>query len=118
MLVLSSQIVNFAFIVTDCHEQLTVCLFTSQELMDDLLHISQASARSDFLERIFNFISALHLLFHLFLQKGAPHFLDHVVLLHFQFVGVLILVGCGFSNFLLPSDALHASLKSFFLIFD
>jgi len=39
MLILMSEVIDFAFIITDCHKELTVCLFSSQELVHDLLDI-------------------------------------------------------------------------------
>ena len=84
--------------------------------MDNLLHIGEASAGTDLLEGIFYLVGALHLTLHFTLQELRPKLLGKVVFLHFELIGIFVLISSGFSDLLLSGNAVHASLKGFFLV--
>ena len=83
VLILASQVINLALVVTDSHEQMRVGMLTGEEFVNDFLHIGQTCRGTDLLESLLDLLCPLHLLLHLLLEELAPHLLDHVVFLHF-----------------------------------
>jgi hydrogenase-4 membrane subunit HyfE len=57
---------------------------------------------------------ALHLLAH----EGVPKFLDKELVSHFNFGGVLVFVGSGFSDVLITLLTLDSSLNGLFFVLD
>ena len=86
VLILATKVINLALVIANCHKQLRVSLLSRQEFVHYLLHVGEASACTDLLESIFNFLSAFHLSLHLLLEELRPHLLYHEVFLHFKFV--------------------------------
>ena len=86
--------------------------------MHDFLNIGETCRRTNLLEGVLDFVCSLHFLFHFLLEELRPHLLNHVVLLHLQFVGVLVFICSCFSDLLLTGNAVHPSLECFFLIFN
>jgi len=81
-----------------------------------LLDIREASLSSDLLEGLLDLSSPRHLFFHLGLQKSTPELLGQEVFIHFELIGVLVVVGCLISDLLLAGISLDASLKGRLLV--
>lgn len=86
--------------------------------MHYLLHIGETCRCTDLLEGVLYLVSPFHLLFHLLLKELAPHLLNHVVLLHFQLIRVLVLVCRSLRDLLLSRHPVHSPLKGLFLVLD
>ena len=81
-----------------------------------MLNIREASLSSDLLEGLLDLSSPRHLFFHLGLQKCTPELLGQEVFIHFELIGVLVVVGCLISDLLLAGISLDASLKGRLLV--
>lgn len=114
--VLLAKVVDLSLVVTDCHKQLGIRVLASEELVNDFLDVREPGSCPDFLECVFYILSSFHFFLHLSLEKGTPESLHHEVLLHFEFIGVFVLVGSGLRYFLLSPDSLHPPLECFLLV--
>ena len=86
LLVLVPQHVQLLLIIRHSLKQLTVGRLPREELLNDLLHIGEASLRSDLLESLLNLRSTGHLFVHFRLQKSAPELLCEEILIHFELI--------------------------------
>ena len=75
-LILSSKSVNLGLVVADSLEQLTVCLFSREEFLDNFLYVCAAGILSNSLECLLILLLAIHLLLHLLLEVGTPESLN------------------------------------------
>lgn len=108
--------VKLLLIIAHILQILAVSSLTSEEFLDDLLNIRLASLGTNVLESLFNLGSSVHLLLHLALEEAAPELLGKQVLVHLEFVGVLVVVGGLVADLLLASVALDASLQGSLLV--
>ena len=105
------QHVQLLLVVRHSLKQLTVGRLPREELLNDLLHIGEASLRPYLLKRLLYFRRARHLLVHLRLKEGAPELLRQKVLIHFELVRVFIVVGRLIADLLLPRVSLDSALE-------
>jgi hypothetical protein len=116
--VLISQVVNFPLILRYSHQQLGVCLFSSQESVDNLVDIRVTSGGSDLLESVLNNIVLIHLTLHLSFKESREESLYQKLLLHFNLILILILISSHLGNFSLSLDSLHSSSEGIFFVSD
>ena len=81
-----AQSVKLLLVLAYSMEQLTVGCFTSEELLDNLLNVREASLSVDLLESSLNLGVAGHLFFHLGFKEGAPKLLRQEVLVHLELI--------------------------------
>ena len=86
LLVLMPQHVQLLLIIRHSLKQLTVGGLPREELLNDLLHIGEASLRSDLLESLLDLRCTGHLFVHFRLQKSAPELLCEEILIHFELI--------------------------------
>ena len=113
LLVIKSQFINFSFIVGNLHEQMGISLLTSHEILYDFVNVRETCSCSNVLESLFNLRMIFHFIFHFSSQEFSEKTMNKKLILHFNFILILILVSCHFCNFLLMSNSCNSSLKSF-----
>ena len=114
----SPQSLQLLFMLTDGLQEASVCLFSSEEFVNDFLDVSDSSLRPDPLECVLNNVWLVHLFVHLHLVVLAPHLLDHEVLAHLDLILVLVLIGSGFRDLALSLHAIHPLLQRILLVLD
>ena len=86
LFMIMAQSVKLLLVLAYSMEQLTVGCFTSEELLDNLLNVREASLSVDLLESSLNLGVAGHLLLHLCFKEGAPKLLRQEVLVHLELI--------------------------------
>lgn len=86
LLVLSPQTIQLLFVLTHGVQQLRVGRFSCEELLHDLLNVTEARLSSDLLESTLYLSCLRHLSVHLVLEELSPEFLSQEVLVHLQLI--------------------------------
>ena len=115
-LIVLSENVKLLLVVRNGLKELGVSGLPCEEFLDDLLDVREASLSSDLLEGLLDLSIFGHLSVHFGLQKCRPELLSKEILVHFELIGVLVVVCSLISDLLLASVSLDASLKGSFLV--
>ncbi len=91
-------------------QELRVGCLSSKESLNDLLNVRKACLSLDCLESGLNFLSTIHLFFHLCLEECAPELLSQKVFIHLQLITVFVVIGCLVSDLLLAGVSLNTAL--------
>lgn len=118
LLMVNSQVVDFALVFRYGHQKLRISNLTSQESVNDFVDVRESRSSSDFLEGVLNIVVLVHFLLHFLFQEGGEKSLDQELLLHFDLILIFVFVGGHFSNLLLSLDPDHSPLEGFFFISD
>ena len=86
LFMIMAQSVKLLLVLAYSMEQLRVGGFTSEELLDNLLNIREASLGVDLLEGSLYLGIAGHLLLHLGFKESAPKLLRQEVLVHLELI--------------------------------
>ena len=111
-----AQSIQFLLVLAYSVKQLRVSCLTSEELLDNLLNVREASLCVDLLESLLDFSIASHLFLHLGFEESAPKLLRQEVLVHLQFIRIFVVVCSLVSDLLLSSVPLDAPFESSLLV--
>lgn len=116
LLILPAQTIKLLFVLTHSVQQLRVSSLSREELLHDLLNVTEARLCSDLLECTLDLGGLRHLSVHLVLEELGPEFLSQEVFVHLELVRVLIVIGSLVPDLLLPRVPLDAPLKGRLLV--
>ena len=86
LLVIMAQSIKLLLVLADSMKQLRVGCLASEELLDDLLNVREASLCVDLLESLFDFGITGHFLLHLGFKESAPKLLRQEVFVHLELI--------------------------------
>jgi len=104
------------FILANLSNELAIGSFSGQELLGDVFDIVGAWCVFYCLESFFYLISSSHFCLHFRWEELGPELLDHIVLLHFDFIWIFIVICRLLCDLLLSVKPKHSSLSCFLLI--
>ena len=116
LLIIMAQSIKLLLVLADSVKQLRVGCLASEELLDDLLNVREASLCVDLLESLFDFGISSHFLLHLGFKESAPKLLRQEVFIHLELIRIFVVVCCLVPDLLLPCVALDASLEGSLLV--
>lgn len=86
LLILPAQTIELLFVLTHSVQQLRVSRLSREELLHDLLNVTEARLSSDLLESTLDLGGLRHLSVHLVLEELGPEFLSQEVFVHLELV--------------------------------
>lgn len=113
-----TEAINGLLVLIDRRQQQRVVLLASQELVDDLLHVTVASARPNLLESLLKMPILVHFFLHFLHEELAIQLLDHIVLHQSLLVLIVVVLLGGLGNFKLSLVTVFSLLKSIVLVLD